>query len=101
MDLGFSAADQDRPCSDFSGGWQMRVALAAALFSQPDLLLLDKPTNHLDVDTREALIQAINAYEGAVILVSHDPHLLELTCDRLWIVDEGTCSSFGGDLNDY
>jgi len=62
---------------------------------------LDEPTNHLDVDSREALVQAINTYDGAVVMVSHDPHLLELTCDRLWIVENGGCKSFEGDLEEY
>jgi len=65
------------------------------------LLLLDEPTNHLDVDSREALIQSLNAYEGAVVLVSHDAHLLETTCDRLWIVEDGTVKDFDGDLEEY
>jgi ATP-binding cassette subfamily F protein 3 len=67
----------------------------------PHILMLDEPTNHLDIDSREALIQAINEYEGAVILISHDPHLIELTADRLLLVDGGACRPFDGDLEDY
>jgi len=68
---------------------------------EPHILLLDEPTNHLDVIAREALIQAINAFEGAVVIVSHDPHVIELTADRLWLVDQGTVTPYEGDLNDY
>jgi ATPase components of ABC transporters with duplicated ATPase domains len=67
----------------------------------PHILLLDEPTNHLDVDAREALVQALNEYEGAVVLVSHDPHLIGLTADRLWLVADGRCTAFDGDLEDY
>ena len=63
--------------------------------------MLDEPTNHLDVDSREALVHSINAYEGAVVLVSHDVHLLETTCDRLWLVDNGTVEVYDGDLEEY
>ena len=65
------------------------------------MLILDEPTNHLDVDAREALIQALNDYSGAVVLVSHDRHMLELTADRLVLVDEGTAREFDGSLDDY
>jgi ATP-binding cassette subfamily F protein 3 len=68
---------------------------------KPHVLLLDEPTNHLDVDAREALVQALNDYEGAVVLVSHDPHLIELTADRLWLVNDGRCLGYDGDLDDY
>ncbi|MGH6929288.1 MAG: ABC transporter ATP-binding protein, partial [Dongiaceae bacterium] len=63
--------------------------------------LLDEPTNHLDVDSRQALVQAINSFEGAVVLVSHDPHLIELCVDRLWLVAGGTVKPYDGDLDDY
>ena len=65
------------------------------------MLILDEPTNHLDVDAREALVQALNAYDGAVVLVSHDRHMLELTADRLVLVDEGTARDFSGSIDDY
>jgi len=68
---------------------------------QPHILLLDEPTNHLDVDAREALVHALNTYDGAVVLVSHDAHLVELVCDRLWLVADGGCHAFEGDLTDY
>jgi ATP-binding cassette subfamily F protein 3 len=67
----------------------------------PHLLILDEPTNHLDVDAREALVQALNDYEGAVILISHDRHMVELTADRLVLVDEGTASDYPGSIEDY
>ncbi len=67
----------------------------------PELLLLDEPTNHLDVDARQALIQALNDFAGAVVLVSHDPHLIELIAERLWLVADGTVRPYEGDLEDY
>lgn len=87
--------------TDLSGGEKARLLLATITREAPHLLLLDEPTNHLDVDAREALVQALNEYEGAVILVSHDAHLVELTADRLWLVADGTCKSYDGDLEDY
>jgi ATP-binding cassette subfamily F protein 3 len=77
------------------------LLFALMSFESPHLLLLDEPTNHLDVDARQALVQALGAYEGAVVLVSHDPHLIELTADRLWLVADGSCTSFEGDMDDY
>ena len=65
------------------------------------MLLLDEPTNHLDIDAREALVQALNAFEGAVVLVSHDPHLVSLVADRLWLIKDATCAPFDGDVADY
>ena len=68
----------------------------------PNILILDEPTNHLDIDAREALVQAINDYNGAVVLISHDPHLIELTADRLWLVaGRHGAEPFDGDLDDY
>jgi ATP-binding cassette subfamily F protein 3 len=68
---------------------------------RPQVLVLDEPTNHLDIDSREALVQAINNFAGAVILVSHDRHLIELTADRLWLVADGQVKPYDGDLDDY
>ena len=101
LGLGFDEAMQGQPLDAFSGGWKMRVALAALLFSEPDLLLLDEPTNHLDVDSREALVQALNGYEGAVIIVSHDRHMIELTADRLVLVENGSATEYAGSVDDY
>jgi ATP-binding cassette subfamily F protein 3 len=70
-------------------------------FNAPHIMLLDEPTNHLDMDSREALMQALNNYPGAVILVSHDPHLVECVADRLWLVADGNCQNYDGDIEDY
>jgi ATP-binding cassette subfamily F protein 3 len=84
-----------------SGGERARLALALITYDAPHLLILDEPTNHLDVDTREALVQALNAYSGAVILISHDRHMVELTADRLVLVDNGTAREYAGSMEDY
>ncbi len=84
-----------------SGGEKARLLFALMSSAAPHVLILDEPTNHLDVDAREALVQAINDYSGAVILVSHDRHLIEACADRLWIVEDGTVTPFDGDLDDY
>ena len=80
--LGFSAADQERPCSEFSGGWRMRVALAATLFAEPDLLLLDEPTNYLDLEGTLWLQDHLARYPRTVIVISHDRDLLDTSVDR-------------------
>ena len=87
--------------SDLSGGERARLNLALVTYDAPALLILDEPTNHLDIEAREALVQAINDFPGAVVLVSHDWHLLELVADRLWLVAGGTARPFEGDLEDY
>ena len=84
-----------------SGGEKARLALALATHAAPQLLILDEPTNHLDVDAREALVQALNDFTGAVVLVSHDRHMVELCADRLWLVADGGVAPFEGDLDDY
>ena len=84
-----------------SGGEKARLLFALMTREAPHILMLDEPTNHLDIDSRSALIQAINGFEGAVILISHDPHLIELTADRLWLVGDGTCTAYDGDLESY
>jgi ATP-binding cassette subfamily F protein 3 len=99
--FGFSADKVETKCGDLSGGEKARLLFALMSLDAPHVLLLDEPTNHLDVDAREALVQALNAYDGAVILVSHDAHLLELSCDRLWQVGDGNVTHFDGDLDDY
>ena len=86
---------------DLSGGERARLNLALVTHHAPALLILDEPTNHLDIEAREALVQAINDFPGAVVLVSHDWHLLELVADRLWLVEAGTARPFEGDLEDY
>jgi ATP-binding cassette subfamily F protein 3 len=85
----------------FSGGEKARLALALVVYQRPNLLLLDEPTNHLDLDMRHALETALLGYAGAVVLVSHDRHLLSATCDQLLLVADGACKPFEGDLDDY
>ncbi|WP_293000714.1 ATP-binding cassette domain-containing protein [Nevskia sp.] len=85
----------------FSGGEKARLALAMVVYQKPNLLLLDEPTNHLDLDMRHALETAMLEFSGAVMVVSHDRHLLTSTCDQLWLVAEGGCRPFVGDLDDY
>ncbi len=99
--MGLSTSRMDTPAKDLSGGEKARLLLGLATFAGPNLLILDEPTNHLDIDSREALIRAINEYEGAVILISHDRHLVEATADRLMIVADGTVKEFEGDIEDY
>ncbi|WP_119269157.1 ABC-F family ATP-binding cassette domain-containing protein [Taklimakanibacter deserti] len=98
---GFGAALADSQCKTLSGGEKARLLFALAAFHAPHILVLDEPTNHLDVDSREALIHAINDYEGAVILISHDRHIIETSADRLWLVANGTVKPFDGDMDDY
>jgi ATP-binding cassette subfamily F protein 3 len=86
---------------DMSGGERARLALALITRDAPHLLILDEPTNHLDVDAREALVQALNGYDGAVILISHDRHMVELTADRLVLVDDGQAIDYPGSIDDY
>ena len=75
--------------------------MGLAAFEGPNLFILDEPTNHLDIDSRESLIHALNDFPGAVILISHDRHLIEATADRLWLVKDGTVKPYDGDLSDY
>ncbi|MDX2288331.1 MAG: ABC-F family ATP-binding cassette domain-containing protein [Hyphomicrobiaceae bacterium] len=98
---GFSADKADTKCENLSGGEKARLLIAITAFHGPHLLILDEPTNHLDVDSREALVHALSDYEGAVILISHDRHLIEATADRLWIVKDGTVRVYDGDLDGY
>ena len=99
--MGFPNVKADTRVSELSGGEKARLLMGLAAFGGPHLLVLDEPTNHLDIDSRAALIEAINDYEGAVILVSHDRHLLEACADRLWLVADGTVKNFDGDIDDY
>ena len=87
--LGFSTEWQARPMSSFSGGWRMRVALAAVLFSEPDLLLLDEPTNHLDLEATLWLEQYLGKFPGAILLVSHDRQLLDRAVEAIAHLDGG------------
>jgi ATP-binding cassette subfamily F protein 3 len=86
---------------ELSGGEKARLLLALMCQARPNILILDEPTNHLDIDSRQALVQAINDFPGAVVMVSHDPHLIELTADRLWLVKDGRCLPYDDDLDAY
>jgi ATP-binding cassette subfamily F protein 3 len=99
--FGFSGEAADTAVKNLSGGEKSRLLLGLATFDAPHLIILDEPTNHLDIDSRGALIEAINDFPGAVILVSHDRHLLEACADRLWLAADGKVKPFDGDLDDY
>ena len=99
--FGFSGDKATTHVRKLSGGERARLALALITRDAPHLLILDEPTNHLDVDAREALVQALNSYSGAVVVVSHDRHMVELTADRLVLVDGGTAREYDGSLEDY
>ncbi|MHA6768754.1 ABC-F family ATP-binding cassette domain-containing protein [Sphingobium ummariense] len=99
--FGFSGERATQKVGSMSGGERARLALALITRDAPHLLILDEPTNHLDVDSREALVQALNDYSGAVVIVSHDRHMIELVADRLVLVDGGTAQPFDGSLDDY
>jgi ATP-binding cassette subfamily F protein 3 len=99
--MGLSTSRMDTPAENLSGGEKARLLIGLAAFHGPNLLILDEPTNHLDIDSREALVHALNDYEGAVILISHDRHLVEATADRLIVVADGTVKEFEGDIDDY
>ena len=99
--FGFTQQRAQTQIGKLSGGEKARLLFALMTLSKPHILLLDEPTNHLDMDTRESLAQAINAFEGAVVIISHDPSVLEMTADRLWLVEDGKVMNFEGDLDDY
>jgi ATP-binding cassette, subfamily F, member 3 len=99
--FGLDADRAETPVANLSGGEKARLLLALATRDAPQLLLLDEPTNHLDIDAREALVKALADFEGAVLLITHDPHLVELIAERLWLVADGTVRPFDGDLDEY
>jgi ATP-binding cassette subfamily F protein 3 len=99
--FGLDADRADTKVASLSGGEKARLLLSLATRDAPQLLILDEPTNHLDIDAREALVRAVADYAGAVLLITHDPHLIELVADRLWLVADGTVAPFDGDLDDY
>jgi ATP-binding cassette, subfamily F, member 3 len=99
--FGFSADKQQTQVGKLSGGERARLMLALATLDKPNLLILDEPTNHLDIDARNELLTALNDFDGAVILVSHDRRLIEATADRLLLVSDGHVTPFEGDLDDY
>lgn len=99
--FGLNKDKSDTLIGKLSGGEKSRLLLALITNDAPHLLILDEPTNHLDLQSRQALLEALNEYTGAVVLITHDLHVIELTCDTLWIVRRGTCENFMGDLEDY
>jgi len=99
--FGIGAEQADTQVGRLSGGQKARLSLMLATLDAPHLLILDEPTNHLDIESREALVEALTQYSGAVILVSHDMHLLSLVADRLWLVKDGHVSPYNDDLESY
>ena len=99
--FGLNANQADTLVGQLSGGQKARLSLLIATLDAPHMLILDEPTNHLDIESREALVEALTGYSGAVVLVSHDMHLLSLVADRLWLVSEGTVKPYDGDLESY
>jgi ATP-binding cassette subfamily F protein 3 len=99
--FGFSRDRANLKVGVMSGGEKTRLLLALATRNAPHMLLLDEPTNHLDMDARASLVDAINDFEGAVVLVSHDTHLVKMVADQLWVVDKGTVVPFEGDIDEY
>ncbi|MAW87725.1 MAG: glycosyl transferase family 1 [Phyllobacteriaceae bacterium] len=99
--MGLATEKMDTPARNLSGGEKARLLMGLAAFDGPNLLILDEPTNHLDIDSRQALIEALNDFPGAVIVISHDRHLVEATADRLWLVHDGGVKPYDGDLGDY
>ncbi len=99
--FGLSGPLAAQPVKTLSGGERVRLVLALVCCEAPHLLLLDEPTNHLDIDAREALVEGLNAYSGAVVLITHDRRLIELCAERLWLVADGTCRAYDGDLDGY
>jgi ATP-binding cassette subfamily F protein 3 len=99
--FGLDADRADTPTASLSGGEKARLLLALATRDAPHMLILDEPTNHLDIDARDALVRALADYQGAVLLITHDPDLVELVADRLWLVADGTVRAYEGDLDDY
>ncbi|QGX98255.1 ABC transporter ATP-binding protein [Roseovarius faecimaris] len=99
--FGVGAEQADTLVGKLSGGQKARLSLLLATIDAPHMLILDEPTNHLDIESREALVEALTAYSGAVILVSHDMHLLSLVADRLWLVKDGRVAPYEGDLDSY
>ncbi|MBW2276357.1 MAG: ABC-F family ATP-binding cassette domain-containing protein [Deltaproteobacteria bacterium] len=99
--FGFPGERAEVRAGALSGGERTRLVLALIATAQPNLLILDEPTNHLDADARQALVDGLNEWTGSVVLVSHDRHLIEATADRLWLVADGTCCEYFGDVDEY
>ena len=99
--LGFSVEKVETKVEKLSGGEKVRLLMGLMAMTEPHILILDEPTSHLDIDSREALIYALNDYRGAVLLITHDVYLAEGTADQLWLVKDGKAREYDGDLNDY
>jgi len=99
--FGLNKSKSDTVIGKLSGGEKSRLLLSIITKDAPHLLILDEPTNHLDILSRQALLEALNHYEGAVVLITHDLHVIEMACDTLWLVKGGTCQIYRGDLEDY
>ena len=99
--MGLTTSRMDTQVKKLSGGERARLLLGLITFGGPGMLILDEPTNHLDIDSRDALVQALNDYTGAVLIISHDRHLIEATVDKLWIAQNGTIEEFDEDLDSY
>jgi ATP-binding cassette, subfamily F, member 3 len=99
--MGLTTSRMDTKAKNLSGGERARLLMGLITFSGPSMMILDEPTNHLDIDSRDALVYALNDYEGAVLIISHDRHLIEATCDTLWIAENGTIRELDEDLDSY
>ncbi len=99
--FGFQGDRAFEPVARFSGGEKARLTLALLVARRPNLLLLDEPTNHLDIEMRQALTVALQSFEGGLVVVSHDRHLIKSVADSLWLVADGKLQEFAGDLDDY
>jgi ATP-binding cassette subfamily F protein 3 len=99
--MGLTTSRMDTKAKNLSGGERARLLMGLITFSGPGMMILDEPTNHLDIDSRDALVHALNDYEGAVLIISHDRHLIEATCDTLWIAEGGTIRELDEDLDSY
>lgn len=99
--MGLTTSRMDTKAKNLSGGERARLLMGLITFSGPSMMILDEPTNHLDIDSRDALVFALNDYQGAVLIISHDRHLIEATCDTLWIAENGTIRELDEDLDSY
>jgi ATP-binding cassette subfamily F protein 3 len=99
--MGLTTSRMDTPARNLSGGERARLLMGLITFGGPGMLILDEPTNHLDIDSRDALVEALNDYEGAVLIISHDRHLVEATVNDIWIAQNGTIEEFDDDLDAY
>ena len=99
--FGFGHEKCETKVDKLSGGEKVRLLMGLTTYKKPHILILDEPTSHLDIDSREALIYALNEFNGAVLVITHDTYLAEATADRLWLVNNGKANPYDGDLADY